>query len=45
VGAPAPRANTGATLLDNKVYIFGGHGGVNYARVAFNDLYSFDLDT
>lgn len=27
------------------MYLFGGHGGVNYARVAFNDLYSFDLDT
>lgn len=44
-GAPAPRANTGATLLDNKIYIFGGHGGLNYQRIAFNDLYSFDLET
>ena len=25
--------------------MFGGHGGVNYQRVAFNDLYSFDLET
>ena len=25
--------------------MFGGHGGLNYARVAFNDLYSFDLTT
>ena len=45
IGAPAPRANTGATLYNNKIYIFGGHGGLNYARVAFNDLYCFDLET
>lgn len=45
IGAPAPRANSGATIVDNKIYVFGGHGGVNYSRVAFNDLYSFDLDT
>mmetsp|Transcript_7679 Transcript_7679/g.7086 ORF Transcript_7679/g.7086 Transcript_7679/m.7086 type:complete len:306 (+) Transcript_7679:36-953(+) len=45
VGAPGPRANTSAALLDNKVYIFGGHGGVNYQRLAYNDLYSLDLDT
>lgn len=42
---PAPRANTGATLLDGKIYLFGGHGGVNYQRVAFNDLFCFDLET
>ena len=23
--------------------MLGGHGGLNYARVPFNDLYSFDL--
>jgi len=44
-GAPAPRANTAATLLNGKIYLFGGHGGVNYQRVAFNDLYAFDLET
>jgi dynein heavy chain, axonemal len=43
IGAPGPRANVGATVYKNKVYMFGGHGGLNYARVAFNDLYSFDL--
>ena len=42
---PGPRANTGATLLDGKIYLFGGHGGVNYQRVAFNDLFVFDLET
>lgn len=25
--------------------MFGGHGGLNYARIAFNDLYTFDLNT
>lgn len=44
-GAPSPRANTAATIHEGKIYIFGGHGGVNYARVAFNDLYAFDLET
>jgi len=45
IGAPAPRANTSATLYDNKIYLFGGHGGINYARTSFNDLYCFDLET
>lgn len=44
-GAPGPRANVGACVYENKVYLFGGHGGLNYARVAFNDLYCFDLTT
>lgn len=44
-GAPPPRANSAATIIENKIYIFGGHGGLNYARISFNDLYSFDLDT
>jgi len=25
--------------------MFGGHGGLNYARIAFNDLFCFDLET
>jgi dynein heavy chain len=44
-GAPPPRANTAAAIVDNKIYIYGGHGGLNYSRVAFQDMYSFDLDT
>jgi dynein heavy chain len=44
-GAPHPRANSGACLYQNKVYLFGGHGGLNYARIAYNDLYAFDLET
>lgn len=42
---PAPRANTGASAMGKKIYVFGGHGGLNYARVAFNDIYCFDTET
>lgn len=45
IGAPPPRANMGCTLYNGKVYIYGGHGGLNYARTAFADIYSFDLET
>lgn len=44
-GAPAPRANVGACVYDDKVYLFGGHGGLMYSRISFNDLYCFDLAT
>lgn len=40
---PHPRANTASCFVDGKVYIFGGHGGLGYQRVAFNDLWSFDI--
>lgn len=43
IGAPNPRANSAATIYNGKIYLFGGHGGLNYARIAFNDLYTFDL--
>jgi dynein heavy chain len=43
IGAPSPRANTGAIILNDKVYLFGGHGGLNYSRIALKDLYCFDL--
>lgn len=26
------------------MYIFGGHGGVDYKRVAFNDIYELDIE-
>jgi dynein heavy chain len=29
----------------NKLIIFGGHGGIDYQRTAFNDIYELDLDT
>jgi N-acetylneuraminic acid mutarotase len=45
IGAPAPRANCGYCFYNGKVYIFGGHGGLSYQRVAFNDIYSFDIET
>lgn len=35
----------GACIYDNKVYIFGGHGGLRYQRTSFNDMYTFDLET
>ena len=44
IGAPSPRANCGSTILGNKVYIYGGHGGLRYARTAFADIFSFDLE-
>ena len=45
IGAPPPRANAGATLYNNKVYIYGGHGGLNHARSSFSDIWHFDLNT
>ena len=45
IGAPLPRANMGHTLFEGKIYIYGGHGGHNYERKAFDDIYSFDLET
>lgn len=45
IGAPLPRANMGATLFEGKIYIYGGHGGHNYERKAFDDIFSFDLTT
>lgn len=45
IGAPEPRANCSATFHKNKVYIFGGHGGINYQRMSFNDFHVFDCET
>jgi len=45
IGGPGPRANMGSCLFKNKIWVFGGHGGLNYQRIAYNDLYSFDLET
>ena len=44
-GGPSPRANTSATLIGNKIYVFGGHGGLNFSRKAFDDMYTFDIET
>lgn len=45
VKAPPPRANAGSCFYNGKFWIYGGHGGLNYARVAFSDIYSFDIET
>jgi dynein heavy chain len=45
IGAPDPRANMGSCLYKNKIYINGGHGGIGYARTAFQDLFCFDCET
>lgn len=45
VGGPEPRASCTLTLLGSKVYVFGGFGGVGYARRAFNDILTIDLNT
>jgi len=43
--APCPRANMGSCVFQNKVIIFGGHGGVDYQRKNFNDVHLFDFAT
>lgn len=47
IGAPDPRSNHTATYVpyEDKVYVFGGHGGVGYERKTFDDLFSFDCKT
>ncbi len=45
VGAPDPRGYHSATYHSGKVYIFGGHGGVDYRKIAFNDLFALDVAT
>lgn len=29
----------------NKIIIFGGHGGIDYHRTSFNDIYELDLES
>ena len=45
IGAPGPRANAAAILYNNKIYVNGGHGGTSFARISFNDTFTFDLET
>lgn len=45
IGAPDPKVHCTATYIEGKVYIFGGFGGVQYSRRAFNDLHTLDLAT
>lgn len=44
IGAPPPRANAAACFYKNKIYIYGGHGGLNYARVSLDDIYTYDIE-
>ena len=45
-GWPDARANHSLVLSeDGKIYMFGGHGGANFQRQAFNDLWMFDCET
>jgi dynein heavy chain len=41
---PAPRSNHSASLYENTMVVFGGHGGHGYQRRAFNDVWSLNLD-
>ena len=43
IGGPEPRAHCTASLIRGKVYIFGGYGGIDYQRRAFNDVYALDI--
>jgi dynein heavy chain len=47
IGAPEPRANHTSVFIktQNKVLIFGGHGGLGYSRRSFNDLYELDCES
>jgi len=45
IGGPEPRAYHSMTYYKDKIVIFGGHGGVDYQRTSFNDIYELDLTT
>lgn len=45
IGGPDPRAHCTANIIKGKVYIFGGYGGVQYQRKAFNDIHRLDVST
>ncbi|OQR88006.1 dynein heavy chain [Achlya hypogyna] len=44
-GLPQCRGSHTATLVEHKMYIFGGYGGNGYGRTDFNDLHALDLRT
>ena len=41
---PSPRGGHSTTLVGRSLVVFGGYGGVGYARRDFNDTAVFDLD-
>lgn len=45
IGAPEPRGNHTATFHKNKVYVFGGQGGIGFQTKAFQDLHVLDCET
>ena len=45
IGGPDPRAHSTASLIRGKAYIFGGYGGIQYQRKAFNDIHTLDIST
>eukprot|EP00516_Mucochytrium_quahogii_P000925 CAMPEP_0203746968 /NCGR_PEP_ID=MMETSP0098-20131031/2236_1 /ASSEMBLY_ACC=CAM_ASM_000208 /TAXON_ID=96639 /ORGANISM=" , Strain NY0313808BC1" /LENGTH=4160 /DNA_ID=CAMNT_0050635227 /DNA_START=190 /DNA_END=12669 /DNA_ORIENTATION=+ len=42
--APPPRGGHSATVIENRMWVFGGYGGQGYSRRDFNDLYILGLD-
>lgn len=41
---PTPRGAHSASLIGQKIYIFGGYGGTGYGRRDFNDMYELDIN-
>ena len=41
---PHPRANHSCTHVESNVVLFGGHGGMGYARKPFGDVHVLNLD-
>ncbi|TYZ57148.1 hypothetical protein PybrP1_002034 [[Pythium] brassicae (nom. inval.)] len=44
-GLPQCRGAHSATLVQDKMYVFGGYGGNGFGRTDFNDLHALDLGT
>jgi dynein heavy chain len=42
---PSPRGSHTATLIDGKVYVFGGYGGPGYSRRDLDDLTTLDVES
>ncbi|GMH98843.1 hypothetical protein TrLO_g14194 [Triparma laevis f. longispina] len=44
-GTPSPRGAHTSTLINKKIYVFGGYGGMGYGRRDLDDLHSLDTET
>ena len=42
---PLPRGEHASAKIGNKLYVFGGYGGLGFARRDFNDMYALDTET